>query len=96
MISQALSLEQAQGLLPGLTWLEWKRLEPAAIVSRVVEMGNPCNNSWPSWDFYVQDANGDMISLPKDYETHTELERAAILAAERLGVPIIRKYGGYA
>ena len=98
MISQALTLKQAQELLPGLSWHEWKQLRPTAVVCRAIELNeNGYGALWDvDWCLHIEGLNGDAISYTKDFDSHREIERAAILAAERLGVPIIRKYGGFA
>jgi hypothetical protein len=98
MLGEAITLKQAQELLPGLSWHEWKQIRPASVVCRAIELNeNGYGHMWGvSWCLHVEGLNEEPISFDKSCDSHAELERSAALVSERLGVPIVRKYGGFA
>jgi hypothetical protein len=98
MISQALTIKEARGLLPGIAWHEWKQLRPTAVVCRAIELNeNDYGVGWGvDWCLHIEGPTGGAISHTKDFDSHRELERAAEVASQRLGVPIVRIYGGFA
>ena len=86
MISQILTLKQAQGLIPGLSWHEWKEIRPGSVVCREIE-----GEGWGiDWCIHVEDPDGKAITCSKSCDSQRHAERSAEIVSGILGVPIVR------